>query len=362
MKIYVRKFVLFALFSSFLSCGGGNTVNQKPAGDKPEAAEFKAIDYIKASGAENPVQGDSIVISYKLAEDTQPVDSVILVVDGVRHAVSDTVYVHTTDSSHRVGRVPYGVEAYRDGMKSVKHSEFILFPAVGPAMYSYKVINTYPHDRQAYTQGLYWHDGYLFEGTGLEGKSSLRRVEFETGKVIQSIMLDNRYFGEGIALLNGKIYQLTWRNGVGFVYNAETFAKEGEFSYAGEGWGLTTDGTYLYMSDGTETIRVIDPEGWKTIRTINVYTDQGKFVYLNELEWIEGEIWANVYTQDLVVRIDPATGVVTGVIDFSGLLSEHDSFSNTDVFNGIAYDRGTGRIFVTGKNWSKLFEIVPVKK
>ena len=159
------------------------------------------------------------------------------------------------------------------------------------------------------------------------------------------------------ALLDGKLYQLTWQNNKAFVYDLETFDKVGEFDYSGEGWGLTTDGKHLYMSDGSEKIYVLDPETFRRIRTIEVYTDQSKVAYVNEMEWIKGEIWANVYMTDTIIRIDPQTGAVTGAIDMSGLLSEADVTPATDVLNGIAYDARTGRIFVTGKNWNKLFEI-----
>jgi glutamine cyclotransferase len=226
-----------------------------------------------------------------------------------------------------------------------------------PARYTCRVVNIYPHDRASYTQGLYWHDGCLYEGTGEYGRSALQRVELASGRIMQSVRLDGRYFGEGIALLNGEIYQLTWREGRAFVYDAATFRPLREIRYTGEGWGLTTDGKRLYMSDGSEKIYTVDPSTFERLSSTEVWIDGKKVFYLNELEWIDGELWANVYTSDTIVRIDPATGRVVGVVDLAGLLPEADRDADADVLNGIAHDPATGRIFVTGKRWSKLFEI-----
>jgi len=223
--------------------------------------------------------------------------------------------------------------------------------------YTYRVVNTYPHSAGSYTQGLYWHDGYLYEGTGNWGESRLMKVDLETGRAIQTIDLDRRVFGEGIALHKGKIYQITWTDGIAYVYDPETFELLGQRRYRGEGWGLASDGENLYMSNGSSTIFVVDPETFERKRAIPVLYNGNSLNYLNELEWIDGEIWANVYTTDAIVRIDPETGRVTGVIDLSGLLPESDRTSTTDVLNGIAYDEDNGRIFVTGKYWNKLFEI-----
>lgn len=223
--------------------------------------------------------------------------------------------------------------------------------------YTYVVKNIYPHNGRSYTQGLYWHDGYLWEGTGQHGESALKQVDLTSGKILKEVELDDKYFGEGIALLDGKIYQLTWLDHIGFIYDAGTLKQTGEFKYAGEGWGLTTDGKKLYMSNGTNEIQVINPDGFKQESVIRVTLNNKRVKMLNELEWIDGKIWANVYESDSVMIIDPETGKVEGVVDFTGILPDSDKTIWTDVFNGIAYDAETGRIFVTGKNWSKLFEI-----
>lgn len=235
--------------------------------------------------------------------------------------------------------------------------------------YSFEVIKTYPHDPTAFTQGLLYHEGFLYEGTGGEAKdwfiSSIRKVDLNTGKVLQKHEIPRELFGEGIAILNDRLYQLTWRNGKAFVYNLSDFRLLQEFTYSGQGWGLTEDGTNLYMSDGTHVIRVIDPENFKTVKTIVVKDERGRPVMqLNELEWIKGEIWANIWQRDIIVRIDPSTGNVVGRIDLEKLADEERRKNATgpeerrpEVLNGIAYDVESDRIFVTGKLWRNIYEI-----
>lgn len=224
-------------------------------------------------------------------------------------------------------------------------------------LYTYEVINTYPHDRGAFTQGLVYLDGEFLESTGLNGQSSLRKVDLQTGKVLKQVDVPARYFAEGLALLNGKLFQLTWQSQKGFVYDLDSFKLEKEFTYTGEGWGLTTDGKWLIMSDGTSQIRFLDPVTFEVKRTINVQDHGHPIGNLNELEYVKGEIFANIWTTDFVVRIDPATGNALGAINFSGLLAPEDRRPNTDVLNGIAYDPAGDRLFVTGKCWPKLFEV-----
>lgn len=223
-----------------------------------------------------------------------------------------------------------------------------------------KVVNTYPHDAQAFTQGLQWHNGFLYEGTGLEGHSTIRKVELKTGKVLKSKRLAEQYFGEGITIWKDKIYQLTWRSGVCFVYNLETFDKIREHKYATEGWGLTHDGKLLIMSDGSSTLYFRDPETFQEMKRLEVKAQGTPVSQLNELEYIKGEIYANIWQTDMIARIDAKTGKVVGWIDCSGLLSEQERW-NAEVLNGIAYDEKNDRLFITGKLWPKLFEIKRVK-
>lgn len=228
--------------------------------------------------------------------------------------------------------------------------------------YGYRIVGAYPHDTGAYTQGLFWHDGFLYESTGEYGHSSLRKVVLETGLPVKQVPLDDAYFGEGAALYDGRIYQLTWLEGTAFVYDLDTFEKVREFNYGGEGWGVTTDGTKLYVSDGSPNIAVVNPQTFKTERTIQVRNGGKPVQYVNELEWIGGKIWANVYMTEDIIIFDPETGAVDGVIDFRGIESQLMVTRGTDVMNGIAHDPATGRIFVTGKKWNKLFEVEIFKK
>jgi glutaminyl-peptide cyclotransferase len=226
-----------------------------------------------------------------------------------------------------------------------------------PPVMTYTVINTYPHDPSAFTQGLVFTDGVLYEGTGLYGQSSLRRVALETGAVLQSCALSAQLFGEGIAIYGNRIIQLTWQSHIGLVYDKTSFELLRTFSYPTEGWGLTHDGARLIMSDGTATLHFLDPETFAEVGQVEVYDVDGPVRRLNELEYIGDEIYANIWQTDRVVRIDPQTGQVLGWVDLSGLLSPEDRQQPVDVLNGIAYDPASDRLFVTGKLWPKLFEI-----
>jgi glutaminyl-peptide cyclotransferase len=220
----------------------------------------------------------------------------------------------------------------------------------------HKVVKSYPHDRQAFTQGLVYLDGVLYEGTGLHGQSGIRKVKLETGEVLQQRPLDPKYFGEGIVVWGKSIVQLTWQSEIGFVYDLATFAPQKTFAYKGEGWGLTHDGKQIIMSDGTSSLRFLDPQTLKETGRLPVRDGGVPVKDLNELEVVRGEILANVWQQHRIARISPKTGDVTGWIDLSGLLSPGES-PGVDVLNGIAYDAAGDRLFVTGKLWPKLFEI-----
>ncbi|KAF0159776.1 MAG: glutamine cyclotransferase [Syntrophaceae bacterium] len=222
---------------------------------------------------------------------------------------------------------------------------------------SVNVKNTYPHDTGAFTQGLFFHQGCFYESTGLHGKSSLSRKEVETGKSLQEIKIAEEYFGEGIALLKEKIYQLTWQNETLLIYDARSFKEIRKISYRGEGWGLTSDGKHLLKSNGSSTITFHDPDSFKVVREIRVHDSDTPVGHLNELEFIKGEIWANIFMEDLIVRISPKNGKVTGWINLSSLRSYLPRNAQVDVPNGIAYDAKRDRIFVTGKYWPKIFEI-----
>jgi glutamine cyclotransferase len=242
----------------------------------------------------------------------------------------------------------------------------LVFAAVSVARaaapeYGYQVVHVYPHDRTAFTQGLEFRAGFLYEGTGLEGRSTLRKVKLETGEVVQRIDIAPQLFGEGITVINQQILQLTWKAQMGFVYEQGAFRRLRTFSYPGEGWGLTNDGTRIFMSDGSSQIRVWDGSTLHETTRLKVHDGPKPIEELNELEWFHGEILANVWQTDKIARISPADGKVIGWIDMTGILSpaEHEG---ADVLNGIAYDALGDRLFITGKLWPKLFEIKLVPK
>jgi len=256
------------------------------------------------------------------------------------------------------------------GRKSVKAVAFsnskiqtitrfvIIYSDVTPEKLIYKVVHSYPHDQDAFTQGLVYDNGVLFEGTGQTAGSSLREVELETGKVLRQHNLDQSLFGEGIALYRDRIYQVTWTNKVGFVYEKSSFSVINKIYYPTEGWGLTTMNETIVMSDGTNVLYFYEPEMFTAVSRVEVYDNEKKVDQLNELEYINGEIWANIWQTDLIARIDPASGKVNSYVDLSGLFPGSKRLEiNADVLNGIAYDAVNDRIFVTGKRWPKLYEI-----
>jgi glutaminyl-peptide cyclotransferase len=227
--------------------------------------------------------------------------------------------------------------------------------------YGYQVVHVYPHDRAAFTEGLEFRAGFLYESTGLEGKSTLSKIKLETGQVVQRISLDPSIFGEGITILNERIFQLTYKTEIGYVYDQQTMRRQRTFNYKGEGWSLTNDGSHIYMDDGSADIRVWDPVTLREERRIHVHDGARAIENLNELEWVRGELYANIWKTYRVARISPADGRVLGWIDLTGILPPQDRY-DIDVCNGIAYDSFGDRLFVTGKLWPKLFEIKVVPK
>jgi glutamine cyclotransferase len=226
---------------------------------------------------------------------------------------------------------------------------------------TYQVVRTLPHDPRAFTQGLFWMDGYLWESTGLNGRSGIRKVDLETGRVVQQQSIPQEYFGEGLAAFGSNLYELTWTSGIAIVWDKATFTVEKQFRYQGEGWGLTTDGKRLIMSDGTEHLRFLDPSTFQEIRRVAVTDDGRPVTELNELEYIRGEVFANVWMTNRIARINPETGRVNSWIDLTGILPAADAH-DVDVLNGIAYDADADRLYVTGKLWPRLFEIKVVPR
>lgn len=243
-------------------------------------------------------------------------------------------------------------------------TNFVITSEKAPVMYTYNILETYPHDIDAYTQGLEFKNDTLLESTGQRGKSSLRKTDLTSGKLYQKIDLENQYFGEGLTYVNDKIYQLTWQSKTGFIYDPETLERKGTFVYgkSKEGWGLCNDGTHIFKSDGTEKIWTLNPETLSEDSYIEIFTHTSKIDNVNELEWVEGLIYANIYQKDAIAMVNPISGAVEGVIVLKGLQDEVTQHDSLDVLNGIAYKGEPNILYVTGKNWDKLFKIEIVPK
>ena len=339
----LSKYIILICLSLVLTnCGKTNTSKQTGLTINTTAKSLMLGDTLKLS-INNPKKLEITGVSYKM--NGEPI---------VNNKVLNSV---TLGEKTITAVVNYNGEA-QTITKLIK-----VFNNSIPSYYKYEVVNTYPHDITSYTQGLEFHNGKLYESTGQRGKSKLRRVNFETGEVLKNINLDNAYFGEGLTIMNDKIYQLTWQANRGFVYDVNTFEKLSSFKYgkSKEGWGICNDGKTLYKSDGTEKIWLLNSENLTEQSHIQVYTEKGKIPSLNELEWIDGRIFANIYQKNGVVIINPNTGGVEGVIDFKPLRKLVTQHNELDVLNGIAYHPKRKTIFVTGKHWDKLFEVI-IKK
>ena len=286
------------------------------------------------------------------------IDSVFYTLEGNR----------TTDNfilkNVKLGKQTIEATVYFNGEKEVTASAITILNSDTPKVYTYKIINEYPHDITSYTQGIEFFGDTLYESTGQYKESKLRKLDYKTGKVIKSIDLADEYFGEGLTILNNKVYQLTWQEDTGFVYDVNTFEKLSSFKYGNskQGWGLCNNDKIIYKSDGTEKIWLLDPETLIEQEFIQVYTNKGKIIGINEMEWIDGKIYANRYQKNGVAIINPKNGAVIGVIDFTPLKKKVKQHEGLDVLNGIAYNPKTKTIFVTGKRWDKLFEVEIIEK
>lgn len=281
------------------------------------------------------------------------------IIDSINYFLND----NETSNKIKLNKIKVGeniasVDIYSSGKKISLNKKFDIYSNVKPELMTYEIIEEFPHDKDAYTQGLEFYNNILYESTGLNGKSSIRKINFISGEILDKINLDYEYFGEGLTVLNDKVYQLTWKNKIGFIYDLD-LNKTGIFNYKNskEGWGLCNDGEYIYKSDGTSKIWKLNPDTMEEIDFIDVMTDKSRIKNINELEFIDGKIYANTYqfNRDVVIVINPLNGIVEKVIDFSGLRDKVLQTPDIDVMNGIAYNKG--KIFVTGKNWNKIFEV-----
>ncbi len=288
-------------------------------------------------------------------------------IDSIHYSLNGKILTNSlvSDLSNNVlGKQSISATIYYQGKKKILNNTIYFLAAQAPEIYTYKIINTYPHDPKAFTQGFEYYNGYLYESTGHRGKSTLRKVELETGKVVQKIDVDQKYFAEGMTIYNDKIYQLTWQGSVGFVYNLETFELEKTFNYnqSKEGWGLTHNEKSLIKTDGTERIWFLNPETLIEESYIETYTNKRKAEKLNELEFVNGKIYANLWQQNSLLIVNPYNGAIEGIADLNGLQVKAGQSGDDNVLNGIAYDEENDRLFVTGKRWNSVFEIELVKK
>lgn len=336
----IKLFIITALSLSLWTCG------DNPNGKKSNFS-------IETDAKNNTIAlGETIKLSIK-----NPKNKTI-------NSISYKMDAKPIDENFKTNNMPLGTHtitatvAYDDTTEEVS-APFTILNNTAPKIYSYKIVNEYPHDISSYTQGLEFYKGILYESTGQYGESKLRTVNYKTGEVLKNVTLGAQFFGEGLTILNDKIYQLTWKENIGFIYNAETLEKTGSFNYgkSKEGWGLCNDGKVIYKSEGTNKIWNLNSETLAEEGHIQIYTNTGKIDSLNELEFIDGKIYANIYQRNGVLIINPENGAVEGVIDFSPLQKLVQQHPDLDVLNGIAYNPDTKTIFVTGKDWDKLFEV-----
>jgi glutamine cyclotransferase len=315
---------------------------------------------IDASGLKGQYQPqESVPLTITSSEKTA-IDSVVYYLNDTKlGTVKGNITFNAPLKDQKFGYQNIKALVYYQGKNAETTSRIELVSNIEPKLLSYEIVNTFPHDTASYTQGLEFYRDTLIEGTGQYKKSVLRKTNYRTGQPYKEVALDGRYFGEGVTIFNNKIYELTYKENTGFIYNADNLAKEKEFQFfkQTEGWGLTHDDKNLYMSDGTEKIYVIDPETLKETDYVNVYTNSRKIKSINEMEWIDGKIFANVYQTNLIVVVDPKTGAVEGILNMADLETKRTKYDDTDVLNGIAYNPKTKTIFVTGKKWDKMFEI-----
>lgn len=348
-KTMIKLASIFGFLLFFLGCGGEN-----------DPSKLFSIQLEN----NNVQQYQKVGVAIKNKKDVE-ISSVKYFMDGQELPLENN---QLTMNAKTLGNKTLVAQIEIEGQTVEIKEDFRLLAAQAPEIYTYEIVNTFPHDPKAYTQGLEFHNGTLYESTGKKGASTVRKVDFETGEVIQNIDLDNTVFGEGITLLNDKLYQLTWQSGLGYVYNASNLEKIRNFSYgkSREGWGLCNDGKKLFKSDGTEKIWFLDPESLEEVGHIETATNKSIFNKANELEYVNGKIYANVYQKESMMIIDAASGAIEGVINFGGLKSKIQKGPNWDdtnsVLNGVAYHKDRGTFFVTGKNWDKLFEVNILKK
>jgi len=348
------SFIVLALFISSFSCSNKSNRSRRPAVNIQVESVHKKIIY-----------GDDITIGIAVKLKDGDLQETKIFMDSVLVTSNKAAeFTYTLKRFKNLGKHTLKVVATKsDGVEGIYFKSFEVLSDIIPEQYGYELIETYPHNETYFTQGLELYNGFLYEGTGENGKSGLYKTNLKNGKLLQSIKLADRYFGEGITILNNKIFQLTYKTKVGFVYELETMALVDSFRFESiEGWGLANNKENLIMSDGTNNLTFLDPVSYKTVKKLQVYDDKNPMVYLNELEYSDGFIFANIWGTNLIVKIDIVTGKVLAKINLDGILTMSNPDKQVDVLNGIAIDPVTKKMYVTGKFYPKLFEIKPVKK
>ncbi len=347
MNIY-KIFILNILVLFFFSCGGGNTATSQ-------------LFNIELDGnRSNFQQHETVGITLKNKQG-KTLDKVVYFMDGKELALNNNAITFNISS---LGNKTIEAKVYYEDTHGSVYKKVKVLSSTPPELYTYEIVNTFPHDIKAFTQGLEFHKDTLYETTGRKGESSLRKIDYKTGEVLQKVDLDNTFFGEGLSILNGKIYQLTWQSKSGFIYDLNSLEKVDSFKYgeSKEGWGLCNDGKMLYKSDGTEKIWLLNPETLVEEGFIQTVTNKSIFNKANELEYVAGKIYANVWQKESMMIIDAKSGAIEGVINFGGLKEKVTKHDKLNVLNGVAYHPTRQSFFVTGKYWDKLFEVKIIKK
>ncbi|HZL11117.1 MAG TPA: glutaminyl-peptide cyclotransferase [Prolixibacteraceae bacterium] len=347
-------FIFLSVFVSLFSCSNQLNRSRKPAiRIKVESAHKKIVF------------GDDITIDISVKLKDGELDQTRIFIDSVLVTTSKAIeFSYSVKKFEQLGKHTLkAVSLKTDGVEGVYYKTFEILSDIVPEEYDYELIQSYPHNETFFTEGMEIYNGFLYESTGENGKSSIYKTNLKTGKIVQSIKLADKYFGEGITIFNKRIFQLTYKSKIGFVYDIENMAVIDSFRFESvQGWGLTHDDQQLIMSDGTNILTYISPTTYKEIKKLQVYDDKNQFLNLNELEYSDGYIYANVWTTNLIVKIDPETGKVLSKINLNGILIMSDPAKTVDVLNGIAIDPLTKKMYVTGKFYPKIFEIKPVKK
>jgi len=347
-----KLLLLFILNVLFISCGSNSDKNKSnfSLSFVSSKAEFQLGETVKVS-VQNPKNKKIDSTSFYFE-------------DQLLGTATSASELEIPINFEKLGNQKINAIVFSEGETDSLQLNIKIFNDKAPEIYTYTIINTYPHDVDAYTQGLEFFKDTLYESTGQYGNSSLRKTNFETGEIYKKVELSDQYFAEGLSILNGNIYQLTWKEGEGFIYNLNDLSKTGSFNFKNskEGWGLCNNGKQFYKSDGTEKIWILNAETLAEETFIQPTTNRSISTQLNELEWVEGKIYANTYQKDGVAIINPTSGAIEGIINFKGLRDKVTQHPKLDVLNGIAYNPNTKKLYVTGKNWDKLFEVEIVKK